>query len=123
MRMFGFFSTEIEDFPITIYGCLFIFPAVLAQMTLHEPGLGVPRIYCQDAIEKDLGNIPPFFGDCSRSMRAINANMRLAASLPRQRISAKNSDSFHHLQSQSVALQMSCQDDYQNLMLFFRRKT
>ena len=41
---------------------------MVAQMTFHEPGLGVPRIDGQDAIQKYLGHIPAFFGNCTRSV-------------------------------------------------------
>jgi len=81
--MLGVFSTEIEDFTITIYGCLIIFSTVLAEMALHEPGLCVSWIYGQNAIEKDFCNIPTFFRDCSRSVGSINANMGITTSLTR----------------------------------------
>ena len=55
----------MNDFSIAIDSHLFIFPAVLAQMTLHEPGLGMAGIDCQNAIQKYLGNVPAFFGDCT----------------------------------------------------------
>lgn len=41
---------------------------MVAQMTFHEPGFGVPRIDGQNAIKKYLGHIPAFLGDCARSV-------------------------------------------------------
>jgi hypothetical protein len=66
--MFWIISTKMNDFPITIDSRLFIFPAVLAQMALHEPGLGVPGIDSQNAIQKDFGYVPTFFRDCTCSV-------------------------------------------------------
>lgn len=68
MGMFWIISTKMNDFPITIDSHLFIFLAVLAQVTLHEPGLGVPGIDSQNSIQKDFGYVPTFFGDCTCSM-------------------------------------------------------
>lgn len=53
-------TAESDDFAIANDRSFFIFPAVLTQVTLHQPGFCVVRIDFQNAIEEDLGNAPTF---------------------------------------------------------------
>lgn len=66
--MFRIISTKMNDFSIAIDSHLFILSAMLAQMTFHEPGLGVPGIDSQNSVQKYLRNVPAFFGNCTCSV-------------------------------------------------------
>jgi hypothetical protein len=54
---------------------MFIFPTVLSQMALHQPGFGMARIFAEDSIKEDLCDLPSFFGHRPGSVRSIDANM------------------------------------------------
>jgi len=75
MGVVGPMTTERDDFSITIDSRLFIFFAVMPQMSLHQPCLGVVWIYAQDSIEKNLRNVPSFLSYCTCSVRSINQNL------------------------------------------------
>ena len=40
--------------------CMIVFTAVLTQETLHQPCFGECRGYVENAIKKDLRNLPTF---------------------------------------------------------------
>ncbi len=65
MWMLGIMSTKMNDFSIAIDSHLFIFPAMLTQMTLHKPGFSMLGIDGQNTIEKNFGDVPAFFGYCT----------------------------------------------------------
>lgn len=60
MGVVGTEPTESDHFSITIDSSLFIFSAMMPQMSLHQPRLGMVRIYGQYSIEKNLCNVPSF---------------------------------------------------------------
>lgn len=66
---------KVDNFPITIDCCLFIFTTMMSQMTLHQPRFGMVWIYRQDAVEKNLCNLPSFLGNCASSMGTIDTDL------------------------------------------------
>jgi hypothetical protein len=57
---------EVDDFSITIDSSLFVFATVMSKMSLHQPRFGTIWIHFENSIDENLGDLPPFFGDCSR---------------------------------------------------------
>jgi hypothetical protein len=58
-----------------------VFVAVVAEKTLHQPCLGVMGINVQNSVEKNLGHLPTFFRNGSRSVAPIHANHGVIAPL------------------------------------------
>jgi len=66
--MYVVMTAKIDDFAITIDSRLLILSTVMTEVPLHQPGFCVLGIYLQNLVEKDLGNIPSFFGYCPSSV-------------------------------------------------------
>jgi hypothetical protein len=61
-------AAKIDDFAVTVDRSLFIFSAVMSEMTLHQPRLGTVWINLQNTVDENLRNFPTFFGDRTRCM-------------------------------------------------------
>jgi len=77
MWMHRIWATKIDNFSVTVDCRPFIFTTVMSEMTLHQPRLGMMWINVQDAIDKYLGDFPPFFGNCTCCMRPVDADLRI----------------------------------------------
>ena len=73
-------SAECDDLSVAFHGGQIVFVTVVAQESLHEPRFSVMRIDVENPIEKDLGNVPAFFGDCASDMPPVDANHRVVTS-------------------------------------------
>ncbi len=107
-------TAKIDDFSITIDSSLFIFSTVMTEVALHQPGLGVVRIYLQDSIEEDFGDIPPFLRDCPRSVRTINPNLRVLFEFFYSRFAVEDFEGFHLFRSENVSFLKNCQEMFKN---------
>ena len=61
MWMHRILAAKIDDFAVTVNSSLLIFTAMMSEVTLHQPCLGMMWIDFQNSIDKDFGNFPPFF--------------------------------------------------------------
>lgn len=68
-------ATKVDDFAVAVDRSLFIFAAVMPQMTLHEPRFGMMGINLQNTIDENLRNFPSFFRNCPSSVRSIDTNL------------------------------------------------
>ena len=75
--MHRIWATKNDDFAVTVDGGLVIFATVVTEVTLHQPCLGIVWIDVQDTIDKDLGDFPSFFGDCTCRVRPVDTNLRI----------------------------------------------
>ena len=73
-------AAEIDHFAVAVDCSLLIFATVMPKMTLHQPRLGMMRIDVQNAIDEYLGDFPTFFGYRPRSVRPIDADLRILVS-------------------------------------------
>ena len=80
MRMRKIVSAERDDLSIAFHGGKIIFVTVVTKESLHEPCFGVTRIYVENPIEKDLGDVPSFLGDCAGDVTPVHANHRVVSS-------------------------------------------
>ncbi len=70
-----FWSAKGDDFLIAEDGGMFIISAVVSKMTFHQPCFRVARVNAENPVEKDLGDLPPFFGHRTRSVRSIDSDL------------------------------------------------
>jgi len=56
---------------------MFIFSAVLSNVTLHQPGFRMVWIDTENSVEENLRDIPTFFRHRTGSVRAIDTNVRV----------------------------------------------
>lgn len=70
-------TTKCDDLAVAFDRRKAVIVAVLAKKTLHQPRLGMARIDVQDSVEKDLGNVPSFLGDCAGDVPTIHPNHRV----------------------------------------------
>jgi len=54
---------------------MFVFSAVLSQVTLHQPGFGMVWIDTQNTVKEYLCDIPAFFRHRTGRVRPIDSNM------------------------------------------------
>jgi hypothetical protein len=97
MRRFA--PAKAEDFSVAIDGGLLIGSAVLSQMTLHQPRLGVTRVNGENSVEKDLGDLPTFLRHCPGNVRAVNPNLRLFTATDVRCFAAEYPKNSRHLVS------------------------
>ncbi len=77
MRVMHVVPTECDDFLVTMNCRLVVLMTVMAEQSFHEPCFGMVWIDIQDFLEKDLRDLPPFFGNGPSCMTSINANHRV----------------------------------------------
>ena len=65
-------SAKADDFSIAADGFMLVQVTVVKQVSLHEPRFRVARIYVENSIEKDLGDLPSFFRDRACSMTPVD---------------------------------------------------
>lgn len=65
---------KCNDFAIASNRFMLVFVTVVAQMTFHQPRLGVVRIDLENSIQKDLGYLPALFRNCACSVVSIYGN-------------------------------------------------
>jgi len=80
VRMCEIVPAECDDLSIALHSRQVVFVAVVAQEPLHEPGLGVVGIHVENSVEKNLGNVPSFLGDCAGDVTPVHANHRVVTS-------------------------------------------
>jgi hypothetical protein len=80
MGMCKIVTAERDDLSIAFNGGKIIFVTVVAKESLHEPRFSMMRIHFENPIEKDLGDVPPFLGDCAGDVTAVHANHRVVTS-------------------------------------------
>jgi len=68
---------ECNDLSIAFHGGQVVFVAVVAQESFHEPRFSMVGIYVENPIEKNLGNVPSFFGDCAGDVTPVDADHRV----------------------------------------------
>jgi hypothetical protein len=88
-------AAKIDDFTVTVDRGLFIFTAVMSEVTLHQPRLGTVWINLQDTVNENLGNFPTFFGDRTRCMRPVDADLRIVVVANQPGFTPKNRKGFH----------------------------
>lgn len=54
------FTAKRDHFAVAMDRGVIVFTAILAQKTFHQPGFGECRRHVENAIEKDLRNLPSF---------------------------------------------------------------
>jgi hypothetical protein len=71
VRVFQIVTAKRDHFAVTADRFLLVFVAVVPEMALHKPCLGMARINIQYPIKKYLGNLPTFFRDCACCMTPV----------------------------------------------------
>lgn len=95
VRMREIVSAECDDLSIALHGRQVIFVAMVAQEPLHEPGLGVMGIDVENSVEKDLSNVPAFFGYCAGDVTPVDADHRIVARGLVSRVRLEKADRQH----------------------------
>jgi hypothetical protein len=67
-------TAQRDDFLVAMDRRFIIFMAMMPQKTLHKPRLGMVRINVENSIEKNLGDLPSFFGNCAGGVTTIHAD-------------------------------------------------
>lgn len=104
-------STKCDDFLIAIDSRSFIRSTVLAKMALHQPGFCMLRIHRENAIEKDLGDLPAFFRYCTSRVRTVDPDLRFVSTTIILQIAAENAKNFRHLENKDDKSEQSCQEN------------
>jgi len=115
--MYRIMAAKSDDFAITIDGGLLIISTVLAEVSLHQPGFGVVRIYLQDSVEEDLGNIPSFLGNCSCGVRTVNSNLGVLFHFFDSGFTAEDFEGFHLFRNENVPFSKICQEIFINIFI------
>ena len=68
-------TTKIQHFAVAVDSRQLIFTTVMSEMTFHQPCLSMMWIYLQYSINKDFCDFPPFFGNCTRCVGPIDADL------------------------------------------------
>jgi hypothetical protein len=74
-------AAQRDHFFVAMNRRFVVFVAVVTEETLHQPRLGVMGINVQYSVEKNLGHLPAFFRNGSRSVAPIHANHGVIAPL------------------------------------------
>ena len=72
VRVIQVVSTKCDHLAIAPNGFLLVHCAVMPNMTLHQPRLGVVWIDVEDSIQKDLRDLPSFFRNCTCGVATID---------------------------------------------------
>ena len=65
---------EGDDLLVALQSGRLVVTEVLPEPALHEPGLGLMGCHLEDAVEKDLGDVPALIGDRLSGIPAIYAD-------------------------------------------------
>jgi hypothetical protein len=114
-----FRSAKGDDFSIAVDGGLFIISAVVSKMTLHQPGFRVARVNAENPVEKDLGDLPPFFGHRTGSVRPIDSDLGVISAPIGFRLALKKPESISHVGFQNELLKLYCQEFLRTLFAEF----
>lgn len=88
-------STKCDHSAIAPDGFLLVHCTVVPQMTLHQPCLGVARIYVENSIQKNLCDLPSFFRDCACRVTTIDGYYSLISRWIDVDLRIENSKRFH----------------------------
>jgi hypothetical protein len=121
MRMRKIVSAERDDLSIAFHGGKTIFVTVVTKESLHEPCFGVTRIYVENPIEKNLGDVPSFLGDCAGDMTPVHANHRVVTSGLVNWVRLEKTDREHVCHEKDDDISQECQGMIARIFENFRR--
>jgi hypothetical protein len=109
VRMCEIVPAECDDLSIAFHSGKVIFVTVVTKESLHEPCFGMTRIYVENPIEKNLGDVPSFLGDCAGDVTPVHANHRVVASGLVNGVRLEETDREHACHEKDDESRKTCQ--------------
>lgn len=110
MRMCEIMPAECDDLSIAFHRRKIILVAVVTEKPLHEPRFSVSGIHVENPVEKNLGDVPSFLGDCAGDVTAINANHRVVATGVVNWVRLEEADREHACHEKDDEIFQGCQE-------------